>query len=154
MKTKIIKIASLCLIFIGISLDGLLAQETKYENKSEFSIEIDPIVPIVLHGIGGHFLWSPKNSQHLVYGLALIASGSMPDFLINMNSKNKDLGWNYKINQGFGLEAEYYFREPNQNWFTGIQLFTEEINLTNDNVPEVSEHRTNIGMIVINAGYK
>jgi hypothetical protein len=35
-----------------------------------------------------------------------------------------------------------------------LQLFTNEINITNDNVPEVSEHRTNIAMVVINAGYK
>ncbi len=78
----------------------------------------------------------------------------MPTFLINADSKNKNQGWHYKINQGFGLEGEYYFEKVNYKWFIGLQLITNEINLTNDNVPEVTKHRTNIGMVVINAGYK
>lgn len=124
------------------------------ETKSAFSFEVDPIVPLVLHGISGHFLWKPKSSKHFVFGLAIIALGKMPKNLIDANPKNKNQGWHYKINQGFGVEGEYYFKKANYNWFVGLQLLTNEINLTNDNVPEVTEHRTNIGMAVINAGYK
>ncbi len=124
------------------------------ESKSEFSFEIDPIVPIVLNGIGGHLWWKPKGSKHFVYGLAIVALGTYPKAIINANSKNKNQGWHYKINQGLGIEGEYYFKKANQNWFVGVQLFTNEINLTNDNVPEVKKHRTNMGMVVINAGYK
>lgn len=122
--------------------------------KSTFSIEIDPIVPLALKGIGGHFIWQPKKSKHLVFGFAFIALGKMPDFILNSNNQNKNKGWNYKINQGFGLESEYYFKQVNQGLFSGIQLFTQEINITNDNVPTVKEHRTNIGMAVATIGYK
>jgi hypothetical protein len=122
--------------------------------KSTFSVEIDPTVPIVLHGFSGHLMWKPKNSNHVVYGLAIIVGGELPSFVINLNSKNKDMGWNYKINQGLGLEMEYYYKQANIAWFSGLQLFTQEINLTNDNVPSVEEHRTNTGMAVITTGYK
>lgn len=99
-------------------------------------------------------MWKPKNSNHFVIGLAVIVGGELPSFIINLNSKNKDMGWNYKINQGFGLEIEYYFKKANKSWFSGLQFITQEINLTNDNVPAVDEHRTNIGMAVITTGYK
>jgi hypothetical protein len=122
--------------------------------KSTFSAEIDPIVPIVLHGFSGHFMWEPKKSVHMVYGVAIMIGGELPSFVINLDSKNKDMGWNYQINQGLGLELEYYYKKANKAWFSGLQLLTQEIDLTNDNVPEVDEHRTNIGMVVFTTGYK
>jgi hypothetical protein len=153
--TKEIKIIIITILTIIIFITtGLKAQDKTAESETTFSIEMDPLVPIVLHGIGGHFIWTPKNSTHFVFGAAIIVSGTMPQFLINLDPKNKDQGWHYKINQGFGIEGEYYFEEANHKWFTGVQLFTEEINLTNDNVPMVTEHRTNIGRIVLTAGYK
>lgn len=151
-----IKAVLALLTLLVITIQNAKAQETSTNSiqKSTFSIEIDPFVPIVLHGFSGHFMWKPKKSNHFVYGLALIIGGELPDFVINLNSKNKDLGWNYKINQGLGIEMEYYYKNANIAWFSGVQLITQEINLTNDNVPSVEEHRTNIGMAVITTGYK
>lgn len=146
-------------IIISLSIHPAFAQgqrnssNTKSE-KGTFSFEIDPIVPLVLKGIGGHFIWKPKKTDHFIFGLAMVANGTLPEGILNLDSKNKNLGWHYKINQGFGLETEYYFKQANRKWFVGLQLFTEEINLTNDHVPSVSEHRTNIGMAVITVGYK
>ena len=139
-----------------IHIQYLQAQEPspKAMQKSIFSLEIDPAVPVVLHGFSGHVKWKPKNSSHLVYGLAIIVGGELPSFVVNLNSKNKDLGWNYKINQGFGLELEYYYKNRNTSWFSGLQLFTQDINLTNEYVPSVVGHRTNTGMAVITTGYK
>jgi hypothetical protein len=158
MEFRFIKTAALLLILTLIisSIQDLQAQEstTTSIQKSTLSLEIDPVVPIVLHGFSGHLMWKPKKSNHLVYGIAIIVGGELPTFIINLNPKNKDLGWNYKINQGLGLELEYYYKQANTSWFSGLQLFTQEINLTNDNVPSVDEHRTNIGMAVITTGYK
>jgi hypothetical protein len=158
MKNRILKsfVVPLALTLVFFNIQQLEAQETSTKSiqKSTFSVEIDPIVPIVLHGFSGHFMWKPKKSNHLVFGLAIIISGELPSFIINLNSKNKDMGWNYKINQGLGLEMEYYYKKANKSWFSGLQLLTQEINLTNDNVPEVDEHRTNIGMVVLTTGYK
>lgn len=141
---------------IVIAFNSIAQTKTEQSKKSNsiFAVEIDPIVPFALHGIGGHLMWQPKKSAHLVYGFAFVAFGKMPDFIMNLNSINKGKGWNYEINQGFGIEAEYYYKEANIGLFSGLQLFTQEINLTNDNVPSVTEHRTNIGMAVITTGYK
>lgn len=136
---------------------GLLdsqAQTNIDSSKNRFAVEVDPIVPIALHGLGGHFMWQPVWAKRWVLGVAIIARGTMPDFIMNLDSKNKNQGWHYKINQGAGVEAEYYWRESNNKWFTGIQLFTQEINLTNDYEPQIAEHRTNLGMAVLTAGYK
>jgi hypothetical protein len=158
MKNKLSKM-SVTLLRLTIALFfamNLHAQEAtaKPIQKSTLSIEVDPIVPAVLHGFSGHLMWKPKKSDHFVFGLAVIVGGKLPPFIINLNSKNRDMGWNYKINQGLGIEVEYYYKEATKGWFSGIQLFTQEINITNDNVPEVKKHRTNTGMAVITSGYK
>lgn len=142
------------ILFTALNTNAQTENKTAETIKSVFAVELDPIVPIVLNGIGGHLMWQPKKSYHFVYGIAFIALGKMPDFMINLNSKNSDKGWNYRINQGMGIEAEYYYKKANFGLFTGIQLFTQEINITNDNVPSVTEHRTNTGMGVITTGYK
>lgn len=158
MKEDILKktavFALLTLMFFNFLSVQAQDSTMKSEQRSTFSIEIDPFVPIVLHGFSGHVMWKPKKSNHFVFGLAIIIGGELPEFIINLNSKNKDMGWNYKINQGLGLEMEYYYKNANKSWFSGLQLITQEINLTNDNVPSVDEHRTNIGMVVITTGYK
>lgn len=158
MKNKLLKtlVVLIALTLMFNNIQNIQAQEIslKAKQKSIFSVEIDPIVPILLHGFSGHIMWKPKKSNHVVYGLAIIAGGELPSFVINLNSKNKEMGWNYKINQGLGLEMEYYYKKANTSWFSGLQLLTQEINLTNDNVPSVDEHRTNIGMAVITTGYK
>jgi hypothetical protein len=141
-------------VMLLISLQITAQTNTTENTRSIFAVEADPIVPLILHGIGGHLMWQPKTSRHFVFGFAVVAFGKMPDFIINMDSKNKDQGWKYKINQGFGVETEYYYKQPNMGWFTGLQLFTQEIDLTNRNVPFVTEHRTNTGMAVITTGYK
>lgn len=147
-------ILTLGLLMLYNSSKAQITGSDTIKEKSTLSFEIDPIVPFVLKGIGGHFIWKPKKSKHLVFGLAIIVSGTMPNALINLNDNNKDKGWHYKINQGMGIEGEYYYKSANRKWFSGIQLFTQEINLTNDNVAGVAEHRTNIGMAVVTTGYK
>jgi len=144
----------IAVVMLLISLQVTAQTNTTENTKSFFAVEVDPIVPVVLNGIGGHFMWQPKNAKHFVYGLAFVALGEKPDFILKTESKNKGKGWKYKINQGFGVEAEYYYKTTHKAWFTGIQLFTQEIDITNSNEPSVKEHRTNTGMAVITTGYK
>ena len=50
------------------------------------------------------------------------------------------------------VRAHYYFKERNKGWFTGLQLFTQEIKLTNENFPGESD-RTNISFLALQGGY-
>lgn len=90
----------------------LMVQDTLKSviTKSSFSVEIDLIVPIILHGFRGHLIWEPKNSERFVLEFAIIVSSKIPSFIFNLDPKNKNLGWNHTINQGFGIELEYYNR--------------------------------------------
>ncbi|MGB5700702.1 hypothetical protein, partial [Muriicola sp.] len=88
MEFRFIKTAALLLILTLIisSIQDLQAQEstTTSIQKSTLSLEIDPVVPIVLHGFSGHLMWKPKKSNHLVYGIAIIVGGELPTFIINL----------------------------------------------------------------------
>lgn len=141
---------------IALCLQTLKAQTVVPDSvklKKQWTVEIDPLVPFALKGFGFHVFVSLKKLPRFNFGLGMIARGNLPDFIINTDDHNKNMGWTYKINQGAGLEFEYYLKERNRKWFTGIQLFTEEINITNKNEPQVKQHRTNIGMAVARFGY-
>ncbi|MDX2174149.1 MAG: hypothetical protein SFY56_13685 [Bacteroidota bacterium] len=150
MKKVIITII-MTLFFQAFQAETVAYDSVKYKNK--WAVEIDPLIPFALKGIGFHVFVSPKKLPRFNFGLGIIANGRLPDFIINTDAKNKDMGWIYKINQGAGFEFEYYLKEQNNKWFTGIQLFTEEINITNSNEPSIKQHRTNIGMAVVRFGY-
>lgn len=139
-------------IIVLVSLVFVVATSNA-QNKGTFSIEIDPFFYTVFKGAGAHFIWSPKNSKHLIYGFTMVYSLNKPAGFTEMNSRNKGQGWHYRINIGNGIFGEYYFKEPNRKWFLGLSLATQEIRLTNDNVPNESD-RTNIGLVTLSTGYK
>lgn len=148
---KIILTSIITICFQAFKAQPVVSHTIKHKNR--WTIEVDPLVPFALKGVGFHLFVSPKKLPRFNFGLGIIAHGNVPDFIINTDANNKDKGWIYKINQGAGIEFEYYFKEQNNKWFTGIQLFTEEINITNKNEPNINEHRTNIGMAVARLGY-
>lgn len=149
MKTKI-KFLVLVLI-LGITIGHATAQEVKQKGTNEFMVEIDPI-PIIMGGFGGHFGWSPKKSEHFTFGLSFIAQATYPKAFIDLYDQNKEMGWGVKINQGMGLWTHYYFDQRNQGWFVGLQLFTQEMEITNENFPEETD-RTNTILIAAQGGY-
>lgn len=93
-------------------------------NKTKFSIEIDPVT-FAAKGYGVHFRIQPKNSEHLLLGIGTYAL-DIPSFLVNMNDKNKDKGWNVRANQGYGIFGEYHFKEVNRKLFVGTQIALQE----------------------------
>lgn len=112
---------------------GLFAQHNKEEqNKTEISIEIDP-TNLGFHGYGVHLRVKPKNNKHLLFGVGAYAL-NYPNILVNLNNKNKDKGWNIRLNQGYGLYGEYFFHEVNKKWFVGGQLAIQEHKIENKNI--------------------
>ena len=115
---------------IGMGISGY-SQESESginaSNKTEFSIEVDPLT-FGLNGYGIHLRIKPKNSQHLLLGVGAYAM-DFPSVLVNLNSNNKDMGWNVRLNQGYGLFGEYHFSEVNKKWFVGAQLAYQEFEI-------------------------
>lgn len=123
-------------------------------SKGGLSVEIDPLVPIVLNGIGAHVMWEPKGSKHFLYGLGFISKATMPDIMINMDRDNKNKGWVHRINRGLVMEGEYYYSEVNKKWFSELQVFAQQNSLDNADAFPAPAKKITTGMVVITAGYK
>lgn len=66
--------------------------------------------------------------------------------------KNKDEGWNVRINSAYSLFGEYYFKEANSKWFVGLQLGIQNYKNTNDVFLDQTSKYSNI-LIMPSLGY-
>ncbi|HHH50615.1 MAG TPA: hypothetical protein ENK52_06520 [Saprospiraceae bacterium] len=118
-------------MLITLSNITVFAQQGKEQtNKTELSIEIDPAT-FALNGFAFHLRIKPKNSEHLLVGLGTYAM-DFPSVLIDLNSTNKDKGWDVRLNQGYGLFGEYHFSEVNKKWYVGAQVAVQEFKIQKD----------------------
>ena len=118
------------LLLMGL---GVYAQSADLAvGKTRISVEIDPAT-FVFKGYGIHLRLQPKNSAHLLLGLGAYAM-DFPAVLVNLNQENKDMGWNVRLNQGYGLFSAYHFSEVNRKWFVGGQLAWQEYKVQKENV--------------------
>ena len=139
MKNLISK-SLLILAFFVTLISQSIGQSPSNEKKSEFSIEVDPAT-FLFKGYGLHIRFKPKNSDHFLFGIGAYAM-DFPRQLVDINSKNKDLGWEVRLNQGYGLFGEYYFCKTSKNWFLGTQIGLQEYKIENENLSG-DEHFTN-----------
>lgn len=119
-------LATALMILMSISV---FAQENETA-KTEFSIEIDPAT-FAFKGYGIHLRIKPKNSEHLLVGIGAYAM-DFPSVLVDLNDKNKEQGWDVRLNQGYGLFGEYHFSEVNKKWYVGTQLAIQEYKIKKD----------------------
>jgi len=128
-----IKFKNIALILIMSISFGLFAQENKEKiKKTEFTIELDPAT-FGFSGYGIHFRVKPKNTEHLLIGIGAYAM-DMPDVFVDINKKNKNKGWDVRLNQGYGLFGEHHFTEVNKKWFAGGQIGLQEYKLENKTI--------------------
>ena len=110
---------------------GLFAQKMEQETKkTKISIEIDPAT-FAFSGYAFHLRVQPKNSDHLLLGMGAYAM-DFPSVLVDLNSNNKDDGWDVRLNSGLGLFGEYHFSEVNKKWYVGAQLALQEYKIQKD----------------------
>ncbi|VXB80969.1 conserved exported hypothetical protein [Flavobacterium sp. 9AF] len=107
------------------------AQETKTNEKTKLSFEVDPAT-FLFNGYSFHIRLQPKGCEHLLIGLGTY-SMDLPDLIVNFNKKNKDEGWDVKINQGYSLFAEQHLTEVNNKWFIGTQIGIQEFKIEKNN---------------------
>ncbi len=111
------------------------AQDNTLKGKNEatkYSVEIDPAT-FAFNSYSFHLRIQPKGCDHLLAGFGTYAL-DMPDLLVDFNSKNKNKGWNVRINQGYSIFGEHHFTEVNRKWFVGTQIGIQEFTLENDTV--------------------
>jgi hypothetical protein len=98
--------------------------------KWKVSLEIDPAT-FAFGGYGAHVRFQPKSCDHLLFGAGVYAM-DMPDVLVNLNEKNRDMGSKVRLNQGTGLFLEHHFTEVNRKFFVGGQLSIQQYKIEKD----------------------
>jgi hypothetical protein len=121
MKTKRLLAAAL--------LSVCLLSQINTIGQTRVSIETDPST-FLLSGYAIHLRIQPANCERW-----LIGAGSygleLPEMLVNLNSKNRNEGWNAKIRNAYSLFGEYFFHRANQKWFVGEQIGLHNYRLGN-----------------------
>lgn len=150
MTTKMKTITFLLLTTICLTTTKIAAQALNEVSKTTFSIETDPAT-FMLKGYAFHIRIQPKNSQHFIIGAGMYAL-NLPKLMVNMNSDNKDKGWNVRIQNAISIFGEYYFKESNRKWFVGLQSGVQNFKNTNDNTATKECKYSNL-LIMPSLGY-
>lgn len=143
MKNKLMTVAA----FIAMSFIGTNSYS---QEKTTVSIETDPST-FAFKGYAAHVRIKLKNSNHFVWGAGTYAL-DLPSMMVNMNSENKDKGWNVRINSAYSLFGEYYFKEANKKWFVGLQTGVQNYKISNDNIQDKESKYSNL-LIMPSIGY-
>lgn len=150
MNTSKIRQVLFYTILFGFWINPLAGQELEDSKKrSQLSIEIDPAT-FAFEGYGLHVRYSPEDCTHLLFGVGVYAM-NMPDELVNFNSRNKDMGWDVRLDNGLGIFAEHHFSTVNSGWFAGLQSGIQEYEISLEN-PDRTEGFTNL-LLMSYGGY-
>ena len=119
-------------LMITILTIGSYAQNADLKEQTRWSVEVDPAT-FVFKGYGIHLRMTPAGSDHLLLGLGAYAM-DMPRQMVNLNEKNRNMGWEVRIDQAVGLFAEYHLQEVNSKWFVGAQLGMQQFKLEQEDL--------------------
>jgi len=98
----------------------LLSTLSLHAEQTEFAVEIDPAT-YAFEGYSVHLKMTPAQLPQLQLGIGVYAM-DFPDIFVDMHSKNKDKGWDVRLDRGIGFFADYYFDDSQEGWFAGAQL--------------------------------
>jgi hypothetical protein len=121
-----IQIITVAFLFSVLSIFKTSAQE----RTTLFAVEIDPTT-YMLKGYSLHLRIKPAGCDKWMIGAGTYGL-NLPDMLVNLNPKNKNEGWDVRINSAYALYGEYYFKEANQRWFIGEQVGVQNFKISND----------------------
>lgn len=129
------------LVFIMLISASVFAQDDNHTDRGDhLSVEIDPS-GYVFNGYSVNLIYEHEDLPNWSFGTAFFGFDH-PDFLINMNSKNKNKGWNLRTDFGVDLFIDYTLlrHERNRLYVGGIGVFFFN-SLENKNYPGVNHFR-------------
>ena len=100
------------------------------QSRPVIMVETDPAT-FALKGYAAHLRVHPEFLGHWTVGAGAY-SLDFPDLFINLNSRNKNRGWDVRLSQGFGLFTEYFFDRRDRGWFMGGQLAAQKFRIKNE----------------------
>lgn len=136
--------------FIGVVLSVSTSFTFASESSSSLSFEVDPAT-FALNGYAFHLRYTHRSFPKLRFGIG-VYSMEFPAVFVNLNSENKDKGWDVELHQGVGFFTEYFFRENQQGWFVGAQLGQHQFDVTHDGSNETVSFKN--GLVMPFGGYR
>lgn len=128
MKTPLL--ISAILVLLSISMQKAEAQTSESTGKTTWSVETDPAT-FAFKGYALHLRVKPSFSENWVLGAGIYAM-DFPSFMVDLNKKNKNEGWNVRISGALSFFGEYYLKQANNAWFLGFQGGVQNFENTND----------------------
>ncbi len=105
-------------------------------------IEIDPM-PFGLKGHAVHVRVPIASVPGLVVSAGTYGM-SFPDLLTDINSENRDEGWNAQIDKAYATFADYHFSGKVEGLFVGAQLASQGFEVERDQ----SDERIDFGVVI------
>jgi hypothetical protein len=127
-------------LIVCIFLQTMQAQDLTKEGGAMFAIETDPTT-FLLDGYALHLRVKPAETPRLVFGAGTY-SMKLPRAIVNLNSNNRDDGWNIKIKSAYSLYGEYYFKQAFSKFFAGMQAGLQNYSVSNTKESQSSRYRT------------
>ena len=118
--------------------------------SSRLSFEIDPIT-FLYKGYSFHVRYQPMFDQRLLIGGGTYAL-DLPQQYVNLNSLNRDEGWDVRIRSAYFIAGEFYAKKANWGWFIGEQIGFQSFKVTTEKEVTGSAHFNNI-LFLTYAGY-
>lgn len=144
MKLKIktlVAISTLCANFFLVS-------HSNAENK--FYIETDPAT-FLMKGDSFHIKYSSSSLPNWRFGVGTY-SLEFPSALIDVNSENKNEGWDVEISRGVGFFSEYYFDEDLSGLMVGLQISEQKMHVFSSKINKSAEFKN--AMVMGSVGYR
>ena len=101
-----------------------------HDYSSRLSVEIDPVT-FILKGHSFHLRYQPMFTEKFLIGIGAYAM-NLPEPVLNMNSENRDKGWEVRIRSAYLLYGELYPKRANHGWFIGEQIGFQSFRVSND----------------------
>ena len=131
-----------------LTITALFTSLNLQAEKKEYSIEIDPST----YALGGYSLHLKKRFDsipNVQFGVGAYAM-DFPDVFVDMHSKNRDKGWDVRLDNGVGLFTDVYQDETLSGWFYGTQIAFQRYKI--DNIGGSSSYDT--FLLMGHGGYK
>lgn len=117
---------------------------------SHIDIESDPTT-FALSGYALHLRYSPEAMPQVRVGIGTYAL-EFPSAFVDINSENRDRGWQVEIDNAIGLFVEYSLQHASSGWFVGLQLAQQDFLIQNDSISGEASFTNNLFMPY--AGYR
>jgi len=152
MKSLFAVIFILTILFSGVS--KTFAQDYipifSQDYSSRLSFESDPMT-FLLKGYSFHLRYQPMFEQRLLIGGGTYALDLPPQY-VNLNSLNRDEGWDVRIRSAYIITGEFYAKKANWGWFIGEQIGFQSFKVTTEREVSGSASFNNI-LFLTYAGY-